>query len=74
MGRVATQGLLAKAVYYLWKPMMWSIQKAAATSIFLATSDEVEGVTGRFYGNCKEKRLIINLFLKTMNEKCGVIV
>lgn len=57
LGRVSTQDFLAKIVFSLWKPMMWSLQKAAATSIYLATSDEVAGITGRFYGNCKEKKI-----------------
>ena len=57
LGRVSTQDFLAKIVFSLWKPMMWSLQKAAATSIYLATSDELEGITGRFYGNCKEKKI-----------------
>ncbi|MHC6178316.1 SDR family NAD(P)-dependent oxidoreductase [Clostridium sp. JNZ X4-2] len=55
LGRISTQNTLAKVIYTAWKVMMWSIEKAAATSIYLATSDEVKGVTGKFYGNCKEK-------------------
>lgn len=57
LGRVSTQDTMMKYIYYLWKPMMWSTEKAAATSIYLATSPEVEGITGKFYGNLKEKRI-----------------
>ncbi|HCA30339.1 MAG TPA: hypothetical protein DEP23_12620 [Ruminococcaceae bacterium] len=35
--------------------MMQPLEKAAATSVYLATSDDVINVTGKFYGNCKEK-------------------
>lgn len=57
LGRVSRKGKLANLVYYLWKPMMWSMEKAAATSIYMTVSDNVEGVTGKFYGNLKEKNI-----------------
>ncbi len=31
-------------------------EQGAATSIYLASSDEVEGVTGKYYANCKPIR------------------
>jgi len=46
-----------KVLTILWQPMMWSVEKAAATSIYLATSPEVEGKTGGFYGKCKPKSI-----------------
>lgn len=55
LGRVSTQDTMMKIIYYLWQPMMWSVEKAAATSIYMATSNDVEGVTGKFYGKSKEK-------------------
>jgi len=67
LGRISTKDLLTKVVYTLWKPMMWSIEKAAATSIYLATSDEVEGVTGKLFSNCKEKQ-INPKFISDANE------
>lgn len=57
LGRVSTQDTYMKYLYKLWKPMMWSTEKAAETSIYLATSPNVEGVTGKFFGNKKEKRI-----------------
>ncbi|MEY8644785.1 SDR family NAD(P)-dependent oxidoreductase [Staphylococcus arlettae] len=57
LGRVSTQDTYMKYLYKLWKPMMWSTEKAAATNIYLATSPNVEGVTGKFFGNKKEKRI-----------------
>ena len=46
-----------KVLMFLWKPMMWSVEKAAATSVYLATSPDVEGVSGKFFGNCKELKI-----------------
>ncbi|RIO03255.1 SDR family NAD(P)-dependent oxidoreductase [Mammaliicoccus sciuri] len=57
LGRISTQDTYMKYLAKLWKPMMWSTEKAAATSIYLATSPKVEGVTGKFFGNLKEKRV-----------------
>jgi NAD(P)-dependent dehydrogenase (short-subunit alcohol dehydrogenase family) len=57
LGRESRKNKLANIVYHLWKPMMWSLEKAAATSIYLATSDEVKGLSGGFWGNLKEHRI-----------------
>lgn len=57
LGRVSAEKGIGKVVYFLWKPMMWSMEKAAATSVYMATSKDVEGVTGKFYGKCKEKNI-----------------
>ena len=35
----------------------WSIPEAAATGIYMITSPDVEGVSGKFYGNKKEKEI-----------------
>ena len=40
----------------LWKlfaPLLRTPEKGAATTIFLATSPEVEGVTGKYFADCK---------------------
>ena len=42
-----------RVLMFLWTPMLWSLEKAAATSIYLTTSPEVEGKTGGFYGKCR---------------------
>lgn len=57
LARISMQTPLMKILGILWRPMMWSVQKAAATSIYLATSEEVADVTGKFYGNLKEKNI-----------------
>lgn len=43
----------------LWsmlKPFMINSAKGAATSVHVATASELEGVTGKYFDNCKEKR------------------
>lgn len=51
------QTTLMKVLGILLKHMMWSVEKGAATSIYMATSEDVEGVTGKFYGNLKIKNI-----------------
>lgn len=57
LSRESAKDTFIKYLGPLWKPMMWSTEKAAATSIYLATSPDVKGVTGKFFGNLKEKRI-----------------
>jgi NAD(P)-dependent dehydrogenase (short-subunit alcohol dehydrogenase family) len=40
----------------LGRPFMRSIAKGAATTIYLATSPDVEGVTGKYFVDCREKK------------------
>lgn len=44
------------AITKLVAPLMRSPEKGAETSIYLATSPEVEGVTGKYFTNAKEKQ------------------
>ena len=53
LARESSKELWFRILMFIWQPMMWSLDKAAATSIYLATSPEVEGKTGGFYGNRK---------------------
>lgn len=55
--RVSGEGTIMKIIMFLWKPLTNSMEEAAATSIYLATSNEVEGKTGGFYGKMKEKNI-----------------
>lgn len=57
LARESSKELWFRVLMFLWKPMMWSVEKAAATSVYLATSPDVEGVSGKFFGNCKEKKI-----------------
>jgi len=44
-----------KVLVPLWRPFMKTPQQGAATSIYLASSPEVEGMTGRYFANRKPK-------------------
>ncbi|MFC1619276.1 SDR family oxidoreductase [Candidatus Neomarinimicrobiota bacterium] len=39
-----------------WRPFMKSPEKGAATSVYLASAPEVEGVTGKYFANSREKK------------------
>ena len=49
LGRHATGG--RRMLHNLTRPMQSSPERAAATPVYLATSDEVAGVTGGYYAN-----------------------
>jgi NAD(P)-dependent dehydrogenase (short-subunit alcohol dehydrogenase family) len=49
-----TKGLLAIGLT-LAKPFLTTPEKGARTSIYLASSPEVEGVSGKYFVNCREK-------------------
>lgn len=50
LGRESGKSLKWKIVFFLWKPLMVSIEKAASSSIKAAVAPEMEGVTGRYFG------------------------
>lgn len=41
----------------LWLPFMRTSRHGARTSVYMATSPEVKGVSGEFWGNCRRKRI-----------------
>lgn len=47
---------LMRLLYKLFKPFLKSPEKDAETSIYLATSPEVEGTTGKYFVNKKEAK------------------
>jgi retinol dehydrogenase 12 len=60
-GAVATglgknNGAWARAVIALLRPFFRSPQRGAATSIYLASSPAVDGVTGQYFVNCRARR------------------
>ncbi|CAI5769399.1 Uncharacterized protein PODLI_1B020849 [Podarcis lilfordi] len=61
LGRHIHIPLLAKPLFNL---VSWAFFKTplegAQTSIYLASSPEVEGVSGKYFGNCKEEQLLPN--------------
>ena len=50
LGRESTKSLLAKIVYFLWRPIMKTTAEGASSSIYAAISPELEGVTGKYFG------------------------
>jgi NAD(P)-dependent dehydrogenase (short-subunit alcohol dehydrogenase family) len=52
-GFARSSGLLMKTLYSVGKYLLSSPEKGARTSIYLASSPEVERVTGRYFINCK---------------------
>ncbi len=46
---------LFKVVVPFAKPFMKTPERGAQTSVYLASSPEVEGVTGKYFSNCKPK-------------------
>ncbi|MFB0516803.1 MAG: SDR family oxidoreductase [Candidatus Neomarinimicrobiota bacterium] len=55
LGREYT-GFMALMANKLWRPFMKSPQQGAATSIYLASSQEVAGVTGKYFANQRAKK------------------
>jgi NAD(P)-dependent dehydrogenase (short-subunit alcohol dehydrogenase family) len=60
-GAVATglgknNGAWARAVIALLRPFFRSPQRGAATTIYLASSPAVDGVTGQYFVNCRARR------------------
>jgi NAD(P)-dependent dehydrogenase (short-subunit alcohol dehydrogenase family) len=56
LGRESTKAILAKIVYFLWRPLMTTPAVGAISSINAATSPEMEGVTGKYFGKKGEEK------------------
>lgn len=50
LGRESTKSIGPRIIYFLWKPMMKTTAEGASSSIYAATSPELQGVTGKYYG------------------------
>jgi NAD(P)-dependent dehydrogenase (short-subunit alcohol dehydrogenase family) len=55
-GFAGNNGILVKFAVTLATPFMLSPERGARTSIYLASSPEVENVTGKYFVNCKARR------------------
>lgn len=55
-GFARTYGGLTAALARLVSPLLLTPEQGAKTSIFLASSPEVEGVTGRYFSDCRAVR------------------
>ena len=56
LGREATKSLKWKIIYFLFQPMMNSMEKAISASVKGATAPELEGVTGKYFGPKGEEK------------------
>lgn len=54
IGNKHSSGII-KLGWLLWKPFMISAEKGAETTIYLASSEEVAGVSGKYFENCRIK-------------------
>jgi len=52
----------------MFKPFLLSPKKGAATSVYLASSDEVKDVTGKYFVKCKPVETK-NTFITSLNQK-----
>jgi NAD(P)-dependent dehydrogenase (short-subunit alcohol dehydrogenase family) len=50
------QSLLFRLAHLVSRPIMKTAAQGAATPVYLASSPEVEGVTGAFFADCKPKK------------------
>jgi NAD(P)-dependent dehydrogenase (short-subunit alcohol dehydrogenase family) len=55
-GRDGDGGMLADVAMVAGRPFASSPEKGARTSVFLASSPEVDGVSGAYFARCREKR------------------
>lgn len=53
-GKEDTPGIIG-VFFGLIRPFLRTPEKGAATSVYLASSSEVEGVTGRYFADCRQK-------------------
>ena len=55
-------GILYKIAIFLMKPFLWlvlkTVEQGAQTTIYLAVSEQVDGISGRFFSDCKERKLL----------------
>lgn len=56
LARESSKSWKFKIIMFLWQPMMISLEKAASSSIKAATSPEMEGITGHYYGPKGEEK------------------
>ena len=55
-GLGAQNGILGKILQLLMKPFIQRPDKGARTSVYVSTSLELEGISGKYFRNCLEKK------------------
>jgi hypothetical protein len=68
LGRESLKSLKFKIIAFLWLPMMNTVAAGASSSIKAATSPELEGVTGKYFGLKGEEKTNDKYYLNE-NEK-----
>jgi len=58
-----------KVLMEIVRPFLLSPEQGAATSIYLSTSDQVEGVTGKYFDKCKAVRSSNVTYDETLQEE-----
>lgn len=66
-------GFFARTVMFLLRPFAKSQANGAETSLYLAMSPEVEGVTGKYFDNKKEKRSSKSTYDEALAERLWVL-
>lgn len=56
LGRESVTSWKWKIIFFLWKIMLIPIDKAAASSIYAATSPELEAISGKYFGPKGEEK------------------
>jgi NAD(P)-dependent dehydrogenase (short-subunit alcohol dehydrogenase family) len=56
LGRESMKSLKWRIVYFLWQPMMNSMEKAIRPGIKAAVAPELEGITGKYFGPKGEEK------------------
>lgn len=62
-------GALLKWGFTLLRPFLISPEKGAKTSIYLASSPEVEGISGRYFAKCRERRASAESYDEAVQER-----
>ncbi len=55
-GLGAQNGWIGKIFQLLMKPFLQTSEKGARTSVFVSTSLELDGLSGKYFRNCREKK------------------
>jgi NAD(P)-dependent dehydrogenase (short-subunit alcohol dehydrogenase family) len=69
----STYGGAAKLLARVASPFLASPEQGARTSVYLASSPEVEGVTGKYFDKCKERRPSADALAAGAPERLWVI-
>ncbi len=68
-GRGSKKGLFIDTIFRIGIPLSLSPEKGAESIIYLASSDEVKGVTGQFYGTKKKLDKVKEKYHSAENEQ-----